>query len=37
MLELQRKKNDMVGATLGGDADAMGKLSVEDLGFLFSS
>ncbi|KAG1888839.1 SNF2 family N-terminal domain-containing protein [Suillus subluteus] len=35
IIQLQEKKSAMVDATLSADASAMGKLTPEDLGFLF--
>lgn len=36
ILELQKKKENLAASTLGDDDKAMGRLSPEDLAFLFS-
>jgi DNA repair protein RAD16 len=36
IIELQRKKETMVGAALGDDDQALGRLTPEDLRFLFT-
>lgn len=35
IVQLQEKKLAMTDATLNSNSDAMGKLTAEDLGFLF--
>ncbi|GAA6046472.1 hypothetical protein JCM3770_004939 [Rhodotorula araucariae] len=37
IVELQKKKEHLAASTLGDDTAAMGRLSVEDLGYLFSA
>lgn len=36
IIALQRKKQQVFEATVGGGKDAIGKLSAEDMAFLFS-
>lgn len=36
VLELQKKKEAMIGAALGDDQEALGRLTPEDLRFLFT-
>ncbi|BGP47216.1 DNA repair protein rad16 [Rhodotorula kratochvilovae] len=37
IVELQKKKEHLAASTLGDDTSAMGRLTVEDLGYLFSA
>ena len=36
IVELQKKKEAMIGAALGDDDQALGRLTPEDLAFLFT-